>query len=177
MLVKTTKFDNVYTITSTRFVDKRGVFIKTFNKDAFENNGLSVDFSESFYSTSHKNVLRGMHFQLPPFDHDKLVYVTSGKVLDVIVDVRKGSDTYGESSSLILSSVNNKSLYIGKGFVHGYLTISDSATVVYMTSTVHNSDYDTGIRWNSFGFDWNIKSPIVSDRDRDLPNIDELYSL
>ena len=175
MLIKSTKFNDVHLLINKRFEDKRGVFLKTFNKETFKDAGLSVDFSESFYSVSERNVLRGMHFQLPPFDHDKLVYVVSGEVLDVVVDMRRGSNTYGESYSLTLSDSNNKSLYIGKGFAHGFLTISDTATMVYMTSTVHNSDYDTGVRWDSFGFEWNVTNPIVSDRDLNMKVFSKFY--
>ncbi|MEI8631931.1 dTDP-4-dehydrorhamnose 3,5-epimerase [Vibrio sp. PP-XX7] len=95
-----------------------------------------------------------MHFQIPPYDHAKLVYVTDGEILDVAVDIRKNSLTFGQYFSTVLSNENAKSLYIAKGFAHGFLTLSESATVVYMTTTVHAPKYDRGIRWDSFGFDW-----------------------
>ncbi len=173
MVVKNTAFDDLFIITNKRFVDKRGDFLKTFNKDVFKENDLSVDFSESFYSISGKNVLRGMHFQSPPCDQNKFVYVTSGEVLDVVVDMRKESKTYGEHFSIILSDSNNNSLYIGKGFAHGYLTKSKSATMIYMTSSVHNASLDTGIKWDSFGFNWGIGEPIVSDRDNNLKDLSQ----
>jgi len=114
-----------------------------------------------------------MHFQSPPYDHNKFVYVTSGEVLDVVVDIRKESKTYGKYFSIILSDSNNNSLYIGKGFAHGYLTKSKSATMIYMTSSVHNASHDTGIKWDSFGFNWGIGEPIVSDRDNNLKDLSQ----
>ena len=106
-----------------------------------------------------------------PMAHDKLVYVTAGEILDVALDVRKGSPTYGESYSAILSGDNHKSLYMGKGIAHGFLTLSESATVVYLTSTVHSVECDKGVKWDSFGFDWGLKHPILSDRDKSFPGL------
>jgi len=161
-----TKLDGVFEIINSKFEDHRGSFVKTFNKEIFYENGLNYDFKESFYSVSKQNVLRGMHFQLPPHDHAKLVYVVDGDVLDVVLDIRKGSPTYGSYFSTRLSSKNAKSLYIDKGFAHGFLTLSTSATVVYLTSTGHAPKYDAGVRWDSFGFDWNgIQNPVTSIRD------------
>jgi dTDP-4-dehydrorhamnose 3,5-epimerase len=177
MVIEKTSLEGVYIIQNKSFRDDRGIFVKTFHNDIFRKSGLESSFMESFYSVSKKNVIRGMHFQTPPYDHNKLVYVVDGKVLDVAVDIRKNSKTYGKYFSLILSGDNCKALYLQQGFAHGYLTLSQSATMLYMTSSVHDKDHDTGIKWDSFGFDWNVKSPIISDRDRDLANLNELYSL
>lgn len=167
MNIKPSLIQGVYEIENKVFKDQRGGFVKTFNADQFESHGLDVDFKESFYSVSRKNVIRGMHFQLSPYDHSKLVYVTDGEILDVVVDVRPGSDTFGQYVSARLSSENAKSLYMSKGFAHGFLTLSEQATVVYLTTTVHSPEYDTGIRWDSFGFDWlGVEQPIISDRDK-----------
>ena len=106
-----------------------------------------------------------MHFQLPPYEHAKLVYVTDGEILDVTIDIRKESSTFGRYFSTILSSSNAKSLYMSKGFAHGFLTLSESATVVYQTTTVHSPEHDAGIRFDSFGFDWPVKNPLLSVRD------------
>lgn len=166
-----TNLDGVFEIQNKKFEDQRGVFIKTFHENIFKETGLESDFKESFFSISRKGVLRGMHFQLPPKDHAKLVYVTGGEVLDVAVDIRKGSLTYGQYFATILSQENAKSLYIGKGYAHGFLTISESATIVYLTSTVHSPENDTGIHWDSFGFDWGVKKPILSERDGSFQKI------
>jgi len=166
MIVKATQLDGVFEIENKVFEDHRGKFVKTFHEDAFKSHGLEYDFKESFYSVSKKNVLRGMHFQLPPHDHAKLVYVTDGEILDVAVDIRKNSPTFGEYFSTKLSSGNAKSLYMSKGFAHGFLTLSNSATVTYLTTTIHAPEHDSGIRWDSFGFDWwGCDNPIISNRD------------
>lgn len=166
MTITSTPLDGVYLIKNRIFEDHRGFFVKTFHKEIFEANGLESDFKESFYSVSKKNVLRGMHFQLPPHDHAKLVYVTSGEILDVAVDIRKDSPTFGNCYSTTLSDANGHALYMGKGYAHGFLTLSETATVVYMTTTVHSPEHDAGVRWDSFGFDWGIESPILSERDK-----------
>lgn len=168
MVIDKTNLEGVYEIQNKKFEDDRGMFVKTLHADVFTNNGLESDFKESFYSISHKNVLRGMHFQRAPHAHTKLVYVTDGEILDVVVDIRKDSSTFGQYFSTILSSENKKSIYISKGFAHGFLTLSQSATVVYLTSTVHSPESDDGIRWDSFAFDWGIKTPIQSKRDQSL---------
>lgn len=167
MNIKPSLIQGVYEIENRIFKDQRGEFVKTFHADQFESHGLDIDFKESFYSVSRKNVIRGMHFQLPPFDHSKLVYVVDGEILDVVVDVRRGAETFGRYFFARLSSENAKSLYMSKGFAHGFLTLSEQATVVYLTTTVHSLSHDAGIRWDSFGFDWlGVDQPIVSDRDK-----------
>ena len=126
---------------------------------------MEVIFKESFYSVSRKSVLRGMHFQLPPNDHAKLVYVVSGEILDVAVDLRRESRTYGEHVTKLLNAESAQSLYMEKGMAHGFMVMSDMATVVYLTSTVHAPESDQGIHWDSFGCDWGQDKPIVSERD------------
>ncbi|TAJ02032.1 dTDP-4-dehydrorhamnose 3,5-epimerase [Pectobacterium versatile] len=165
MKINTTNLANLYEIENRLFKDERGFFVKTYHAPTFIENSLENNFTESFYSTSHKGVLRGMHFQLPPYDHTKLVYCASGEILDVVVDIRIGSKTFGNYFSTILSAEKANALYIGRGYAHGFLTLSESATMVYMTSTIHAPDYDAGIRWDSFGFDWGIDKPIISTRD------------
>lgn len=172
MIIKQTPLDGVFEIENKKFEDHRGIFVKTFNSDIFGEKGLEIDFKESFYSISQKDVVRGMHYQLPPHDHVKLVYVTDGEILDVALDIRKNSVTYGKHYFTKLSRENSKSLYISKGFAHGFLTLSKSATVVYLTSTIHSPESDSGIHWNSFGFDWGITMPIISQRDSDFDNLE-----
>lgn len=174
MIIKPTLLDGVFEIENNEFQDHRGTFVKTFHADTFKGYGLESDFKESFYSVSKKNVLRGMHFQLPPHEHAKLVYVTSGEILDVAVDIRKESSTFGRYFSTRLTSENTKSLYMAKGFAHGFLTLTDTATVVYLISTVHAPKSDSGIRWDSFGFNWGVDNLIISDRDKSLVDIDDL---
>ena len=147
------------------FEDSRGKFIKTFNDDFFKQNGLEIDIKESYYSISHKDVIRGMHFQTPPFEHLKLVYVTYGKIIDVVLDIRKGSPTYGKNFSMELSGQNGKVLIIPEGFAHGFKSLEDNTNVTYMQTTCYAPNNDAGIKYDSFGFDWGCPSYKISDRD------------
>jgi dTDP-4-dehydrorhamnose 3,5-epimerase len=159
----------------TNFVsnDKRGVFVKTFHAPQFQQQELATDFRESYYSISHRDVIRGMHFQLPPHEHDKLVYVTQGEILDVIIDLRRGSATFGQHVALRLVE-HTQAVYIPRGCAHGFLTLSDTATVVYNVTSVYEPTADAGIRWDSFGFEWPVQQPIISDRDAAFGTLAEL---
>jgi len=171
-----TKLPDVNIIDPDIFEDERGIFIKTYNEAAFKKFGITVELRESFYSISKRDVIRGMHFQLPPHDYAKLIYVTSGEVIDVVLDIRKNSPTYGEHVSVFLSSGNARQIYIPQGFAHGFAVVSNSATVTYLQTAIHAPEHDTGIRWDSFGMDWNIKDPVLSRRDRALPALEEFDS-
>jgi len=176
MKLTETDLKGVYVIEPKVFEDDRGVFVKTFHEQTFRESGLAFHFKESFYSTSKKGVIRGMHFQVPPHDHAKLVYVTSGRILDVVLDLRKSSSTYGKHVSVELSDMNRRSIYIPTGFAHGFAVLSDEATVVYMLTTMYSSEHDAGIRWDSFGMDWGTRNPIMSERDRGFPRFEEFSS-
>lgn len=147
-----------------KFIDQRGCFVKTFHKGQFNEYGFDMEIREEFFSISHKNVLRGMHFQLPPHDHEKLVYCPRGAVLDVLLDLRLGS-TYGQVASSKLSAENGHLIYIPKGFAHGFIALEDQTLMLYKTSTVHMPEFDFGILWDSFGFNWGVDQPIISLRD------------
>jgi dTDP-4-dehydrorhamnose 3,5-epimerase len=155
--------------------DKRGLFVKTFHATNFQDSGFADSFRESYYSESNKDVIRGMHFQKPPFEHDKLVYVTKGKILDVILDLRTNSNSYGRYITIELNQFG-PSVYIPKGLAHGFITLSETATVVYNVTTEYNKDADSGIRWDSFGFDWPVKKPILSDRDLNFDEFNKFKS-
>lgn len=148
-----------------RFEDARGVFVKTYHEDLCQSLGVSLEIREEFYSVSRRDVLRGMHFQLPPHAHDKLVYCTQGAVKDVLVDLRQGPG-YGRVASAVLSGENAHLIFIPKGIAHGFAALSDEALMLYKTSTVHAPQADCGIRWDSFGFDWGIAAPLLSARDQ-----------
>lgn len=151
-----------------RSEDQRGAFVKTYHEGLFKTLGVTMEIREEFFSVSRKDVLRGMHFQLPPHDHDKLVYCTAGAVLDVLLDLRRGAG-YGRVASVELSADNAHIVYIPKGIAHGFLALSDDALMLYKTSTVHAPDADAGIRWDSFGFDWPPGNPVISARDQQHP--------
>ncbi len=148
------------------FPDNRGRFVKTFHETTLRNAGIDFVLKESYYSVSHKDVIRGMHFQTPPHDHAKIVFCPAGSILDVIVDLRIDSPTFGRHHAEELSAANARAFYIPAGFAHGFKALSDDTISFYLVSSEHDRDSDTGIRWDSFGFDWNCAAPIVSDRDR-----------
>ncbi|MDX2283266.1 MAG: dTDP-4-dehydrorhamnose 3,5-epimerase family protein [Bacteroidia bacterium] len=151
--------------------DARGTFVKTVHAPTFATQpGLSWSFRESYFSTSAAGVLRGMHLQLPPYDHGKLVYCTAGRVLDVVVDLRHGP-TFGQYYSLELSPATPQGLYIAHGCAHGFLAFEPS-TLVYHTTLEYAPSHDGGIRYDSFGFAWPLPNPTVSDRDRALPGLE-----
>ena len=147
------------------FKDERGTFVKTFHENVFKENGLETNFAEEYYSFSCKGVLRGLHFQMPPMDHVKLVYCVFGKVLDVVVDLRVGSSNYGDFENFHLSSEKANMIYIPKGLAHGFYVLSDIAIMIYKVTTVYSEKHDTGILWNSIGIPWPDKKPIISQRD------------
>lgn len=161
----------VYEIVPEIFRDKRGEFTKIFHTEFFEQNNLNTHWKEQYYSLSTKDVIRGMHFQTPPFDHDKLVTCVQGTVIDVVLDLRKSSPTYGLFDQFELNSRLGNSLYIPKGCAHGFLVKSDTALLLYNVSTIFNADSDSGIRWNSFGMNWPTNTPIISEKDENLPDL------
>lgn len=158
------------------FNDNRGSFIKTFHYDAFKELGIQTEFKEEYYSVSKKDVIRGLHFQLPPFDHDKLVYCTAGEVLDVAVDLRADSTTYGHHVIFGVSGTAGNMVYLPKGIAHGFLVLSEQATMVYKVSTVHSPEADAGILWSSIGLNWPVESPVVSKRDSSFKTLQEFES-
>ena len=165
MTFENTKLKGVYIINNFNAVDDRGLFVKTFNKKQFQDNNLDFEIRESYYSVSNKNVIRGMHFQLPPYDHEKLVYVPKGSILDVIVDLRKKSKTYKKHISINLSEENKKSIFMPKGLAHGFKSMKEGTITVYNVASEYNADFDNGIKFDSFGFDWEVDNPILSVRD------------
>ncbi|HEX4139176.1 MAG TPA: dTDP-4-dehydrorhamnose 3,5-epimerase [Candidatus Methylacidiphilales bacterium] len=160
----------VFVLAPAVFGDLRGNFVKTYHKPEFSQLGIDYEVAEEFYSTSAKNVIRGMHFQTPPHDAVKLIYCIHGSVLDVLVDLRQSSPTFGQFRSIELSHKNSLIVMIPSGFGHGFLALENDTVMVYKASFVYAPDHDTGIRWDSFGFDWGVKDPIVSARDRALPS-------
>ena len=165
MKLEETILEGVYIIDNFNASDNRGQFVKTFNKNLFKENNINFDIRESYYSSSEKNVIRGMHFQLPPHDHEKLVYVSKGSIIDIVIDLRKNSKTYQKFISVELSASNNKSIFIPKGLAHGFKSLEDNSITVYNVATEYNPKSDMGIKFDSFGFDWESESYIISDRD------------
>ena len=164
-----------YLVKPRVIADPRGSFAKTFHADQFAQLGLRTDWREEYFSTSGKGVLRGMHFQLPPAEHAKLVFCIAGEVLDVVLDLRRGSPTEGQCRSFTLSGLN-AGLYIPVGCAHGFLSTSASSTMFYKVTSVHAPEQDAGVAWDSFGFDWPVDAPLLSDRDRRHPALRDFAS-
>lgn len=156
--------------------DARGHFVKTFHSPLFETQGLNVEFKESFYTLSKKNVLRGFHFQVPPSDHDKLVYCASGEILDVVLDIRKNSPAFGKAVTAVLSSENGRQFFIPKGLAHAFFTQSEQAVVIYNTTHPYSEQHDRGLHWKSSPVLWPAANPIVSNRDNAFPLLKDFKS-
>lgn len=156
--------------------DERGGFFKPYSRGALELLGVRPNFSECFYSTSKRGVIRGMHFQIPPFSHEKLVFVVSGEILDVVLDLRIGSKTYGEFSNITLAGGNGSALYIPAGVAHGFQSLTADAVVGYLTTAEHHPNADQGIHYKSFGMQWPISPAIVSSRDNSFQALSDFYS-
>lgn len=174
-LIKT-DLEGVYIVEHNVFKDARGAFVKTFQDSFFRENNLESGFVESYYTRSREDVIRGMHFQLPPNDHAKFVTVIEGTILDVILDLRKESPTYLAHTSLELSRENRKSIYIPRGCAHGFCALSETAIAMYMVTSEYFPNDDAGIRYDSFGFCWPVAEPILSKRDVSFPPLDSFSS-
>lgn len=176
MKIHDTSIYDLYLIEQGKVKDLRGYFLKLFNEMSFKQLKLESELKEVLISVSNLNTIRGMHFQLPPFAQIKIVTVLHGKILDVVLDLRKDSPTYGKYERFTLSVDEPFSLYVGKGLAHGFLASAKDSMVCYLTTELYYEKYDSGIRWNSFGFDWNVTSPIISEKDQKLPSFDEFKS-
>ena len=177
----TTSINDLLVFEPTVYRDDRGFFMESFNSDSFNNAvGKEIKFVQDNHSFSSKNTLRGLHYQLNPFAQGKLVRVIEGKVLDVAVDLRSNSKTFGHWESVILSGENNKQFWVPEGFAHGFYVISETAHFLYKTTNFYSKSSEASIAWNdpSLNIDWNIgdKSPNLSDKDLMAPKfLDATY--
>jgi dTDP-4-dehydrorhamnose 3,5-epimerase len=158
------------------FADRRGVFVKTCSDAMFSALGVDVNFSEIFYTISEARVLRGMHFQLPPADHSKLVYCISGSIMDVGLDLRRDSPTYGQHEVVNLSAETKNSYFLPRGIAHGFYVLQAPAVVMYHVTSEHVPALDAGIAWDSFGVPWPDLNPILSQRDKGFQRLAEFDS-
>jgi dTDP-4-dehydrorhamnose 3,5-epimerase len=171
-----TQIDGCYQVDFLERLDNRGLFVKTFQSSVFDNLGLESNFTESFYSLSQEGVLRGMHFQIPPSDGSKLIYCLQGAILDVAVDLRVGSPSYGGHARFELSANQPSAAYIPRGMAHGFLVLKGPALVMYHVSSEYDSKRDSGVLWNSIDFKWPCATPICSERDSALTPLSEFTS-
>lgn len=158
------------------FRDDRGYLLESYDKHQFGEAGIDVTFDLDFYSRSDPSVVRGLHFQRPPYEQAKLVYCSEGTIFDVAVDVRQNSDTFGEYVSLTLDDAACRMVYVPVGFAHGFAVLEGPATVHYKASSPYAPEHEGGIRWDDsdVDIDWPIDDPTVSDRDASLPRLREL---
>lgn len=175
-----TEIPEVIIIEPTVFRDKRGYFLESFKQQEFEENIQKTTFVQDNESKSTRGVLRGLHFQKPPFTQAKLVRCIQGKVLDIAVDIRLGSPTYGEHISVELSGENKKQLFVPRGFAHGFVVLSDEAVFAYKVDNRYAPDYDLGIKWDDkqLNINWKIRSEevILSEKDKNLLSFKEFKS-
>lgn len=164
-----TGIDGASIFDNTLFRDQRGEFSKVFASSRFSSNGRFHQVAEIFWSASKRDVVRGMHYQGGPRAQSKLVTVVAGEILDVLLDLRNNSPTFGAVHSQFLDCESGRSVFIPPGVAHGFKVLSASATTLYSVSTEYAASLDLGVRFDSFGFSWPGGSPIVSDRDRSLP--------
>ena len=175
MKVVETSLPGVLIIEPKIFPDARGFFVETYNKDRYVNNGILPEFVQDNLSFSTRGVLRGLHYQ-NPHAQGKLVYVLQGEVWDVAVDIRRDSPQFGQWTAVTLSSENKKQFYIPPGFAHGFCVLSETALFTYKCTDLYHPECDGGVRWDdpTFAIQWPISNPILSEKDRNLPLLEEL---
>lgn len=155
--------------------DRRGFFLETYRKKLLAELGIRIDFVQDNLSKSQQNTLRGLHYQIEQ-PQDKLVMVMQGTILDVAVDLRKESDTFGQHTACILSDENRHQLFIPKGFAHGFSVLSDEALVYYKCSDYYYPEGERGLKWDDpeLGIDWRISDPVISEKDKKQPLLNEI---
>lgn len=162
-----TGIKDLWVIKPRVFQDERGYFFESYNKGVFKSVGLDMEFVQDNQSLSHKGVLRGLHFQAPPHAQGKLVRVITGAVLDVAVDIRKSSPTYGKHFTVELTEENKTMFYVPEGFAHGFVTLRDHTIFSYKCTNLYNKPSEGCIKWNdtSLNIDWIEKQPLLSEKD------------
>jgi len=176
MQILKTKIFGCYEIYPVVLKDERGAFVKTLRSDIFRDNGLATDFVEEYYTISRKRVLRGLHFQNPPMAHHKIVYCPVGEVIDAVLDLRKGSPTYGQHLLFNLSAEKANLIYVPEGLAHGFYVKSATALMMYKVTTHYAPELDSGILWSSAGIPWPDSNPIISKRDSVFISFSEFNS-
>ena len=179
MNFKKSSIDGLLLIEPRIFSDGRGYFYETYNYEVFQENGIDVNFLQDNESLSSKGVLRGLHFQNPPYEQGKLIRVGSGSIMDIVVDIRKDSKTYGKYESVILSEENKIMFWVPPGFAHGFLSLEENTKLLYKCTNVYNKQAESGIIWNDseLNIDWNFANPLVSEKDNELNNFNSFVNL
>lgn len=175
-MIQNTDIEGLFVFDGFKLSDLRGSLIKPFSNIFFKDfkGEVHLDFKEIWFTKSKKDVIRGMHLQIGEFACEKIVSVIQGKVLDVILDIRKTSSTYGNVFEIELNDENQKAVYIPIGCAHGYKVLENNTITMYMATEINMPKFDVGIKWNSFGYDWNLENPIISEKDINLPSFDSI---
>ena len=180
MNIITTSISDLVILEPKVFGDERGYFMETFQEEWFRKNVFNTKFIQDNESKSSKGVLRGLHFQTPPFNQAKLVRVIEGEVLDVAVDLRKSSPTYGQHHSILLSAENKKQFFVPKGFAHGFVVLSETAIFSYKVDNLYSPEHDSGIAWNDpdLNIEWEIDLDLIqlSEKDKNQGSYNEFES-
>jgi dTDP-4-dehydrorhamnose 3,5-epimerase len=178
MIIEKTFIEDLVIITPRVFEDSRGFFFESYNQDKFHEYGIMYTFIQDNQSFSKRGVIRGLHLQINPFAQAKLVRVLEGEILDVAIDLRKNSATYGQHFSVVLSAENKKQLMVPHGFAHGFSVLSETASVMYKVDQLYNKESERGIRYDdaALAIDWQLspEEVIVSEKDLILPSFDEI---
>ena len=179
MKVDETPIEGLLIIQPDVYFDERGYFLETYNKEKWKELGINFDFLQDNQSQSSEGVLRGLHFQNPPYAQGKLVSVIAGAVIDIAVDLRKKSKTYGSYFALELSEQNKTIFWIPPGFAHGFVSLQDNTIFSYKCTQVYNKHSEASIRWDDpdLAIDWKIQNPIISEKDRNAPFFKEYISM
>lgn len=178
MKIEKTNIDGLLIIQPDVFYDDRGYFFEPFNQMKMADIGINTHFVQDNLSKSSKGVLRGLHFQKPPYAQGKLVHVIKGAVLDLAVDIRVESPTYGQYFTIELSDDNKTMFYIPEGFAHGFITLEDDTIFSYKCTNFYHKDSEGIIRWNdpNLAINWKLENPTVSEKDKAAPYFNELKS-
>ena len=176
MIFEETALEGVVLVRPKIFEDRRGHFLEAFRKEKFRENGLIHEYIQDNISTSGKGTVRGLHYQVEPHAQAKLVMALKGEILDVAVDIRKDSPTFGRYYSTVLSETNRHMMLVPEGFAHGFSVLSDQATVYYKCNRYYHKESERGVKWNDpeIGIDWQTEEAILSDKDRKLPLLKEV---
>jgi dTDP-4-dehydrorhamnose 3,5-epimerase len=176
--IEKTHIEGLLLIHPKVFADNRGCFFESYSKICFQQHGIDIDFVQDNQSVSRKNVIRGLHLQVPPFAQGKLVRVVQGKAIDVAVDVRKKSPTFGQHFAVELSAKNNTLFWIPEGFAHGFAALEDNTVFLYKTTNYYNKESELAINPLDpvLNIYWGVENPVLSDRDKENPLFEEFVS-
>ena len=172
-----TDIEGVFLLKLSHSYDKRGYFCKIYNFDYLKDIELPFICQESFFTISMANVVRGMHFQISPYEQYKIASVVNGSIIDVVLDLRKESKTYGKHLPFELSKNDASAIFISPGIAHGFCSLENNTIVNYIVSSKYSPGHDMGIHWNSFGFKWPVHNPVISDRDKNLTKFTEFVTM